>query len=123
MDNNEGKNMESTDRLADLDLDDKSEDEIEVDDLRGPRPGLREACRNKCFDCCGDMIDGRQDCQIVSCALYYWQPYRKLKPDLSWRTEGMHLSKNRAALRERIKATRSDGQDVSEVSDEEDHDV
>ena len=67
------------------------------------KPGFREAMRAKCFDCCGDMIDGRMDCEVVDCALYLWQPYRKLAPDLNWRETGGHLQKNRRALREAIK--------------------
>lgn len=85
----------------DLNTEDLNDEVDEGHDTRGPRPGFREALRNKCFECCGDMVDGRVDCQIVTCALYYWQPYRKMQPDLKWRTKGMHLRKNRNALREK----------------------
>lgn len=67
------------------------------------KPGFREAIRNKCFVCCGDMLDGKQDCGITDCPLYHWQPYRKLDTDLAWRTEGSHLQRNRKALRDRYR--------------------
>jgi len=68
------------------------------------KPGFREALRALCFKCCGDMIDGRIDCEIATCPVYHWQPYRKHKPDLTWRETGSHLQKNRRALREQMKA-------------------
>jgi len=62
-----------------------------------------------CFICCGDMVDGRIDCQVTGCPLYTWQPYKKHEVDLRWREEGSHLRKNREALMARFK--RSDGID------------
>ena len=111
---NENEILDPTEPLDETEFDPEDEEETEVEDLRGPRPGIREAIRNKCFNCCGDMIDGRQDCQLVTCSLYYWQPYRKLKPNLSWRTEGSHLAKNRAALQKRVKTAKS-GQEDSDA--------
>jgi len=48
----------------------------------------------------GDMIDGRADCEITTCPLYFFQPYRKLEPDYTWRTEGSHLKANFKKLRQ-----------------------
>jgi hypothetical protein len=31
-----------------------------------------------------NFVDGRRDCAMPSCPIYYWMPYRKLEPDLSW---------------------------------------
>jgi hypothetical protein len=45
------------------------------------RPGFGLAVKAYCRDCVNFQ---RIDCEIVTCALYYWQPYRKKEPDLSW---------------------------------------
>lgn len=67
---------------------------------KGEAPGAPEARRAMCFECMGDMLDGRADCEIVTCPIYFWQPYRKLEPDYTWRTEGSHLKNNFKRLRE-----------------------
>lgn len=72
---------------------------------------MREAIRCLCFSCCGDMIDGRIDCMITDCPVYYWQPYRGSDPDLRWRKSGSHLQKNRKALRDRMKGDGGDEDD------------
>lgn len=92
-------------------------DEDELDDQDGPdeeppepvglkRPSAIKAIKAKCFDCCGDMMDGKIDCEINTCPLYWWQPYRKGIPNLAWQTEGTHLQKNRTAMRIRMKEIR-----------------
>lgn len=48
------------------------------------RPSMRQAVLAKCHDCMGEYVDGRCDCGVPRCALYYWMPYGKLEPDLSW---------------------------------------
>ena len=49
-----------------------------------PRPSMAKAVRAKCADCMGFFKDGRKDCEVTCCSLYYWQPYRKLEPDTRW---------------------------------------
>jgi hypothetical protein len=43
-----------------------------------------KAIREKCLDCIGFPHDGRVDCQVITCPLYTWQPFRKLEPDTGW---------------------------------------
>lgn len=38
----------------------------------------------KCAECQGYWLDGHKDCQITTCGLYPWMPYRKLEPDWGW---------------------------------------
>jgi hypothetical protein len=45
-----------------------------------------KAVQAKCLECIGYPADGRVDCQVATCPLYYWQPYRELDPDVSWST-------------------------------------
>lgn len=40
--------------------------------------------RAKCYRCCGDFHDKRQDCNIRNCSLYYWMPYRTQLPEYDW---------------------------------------
>lgn len=46
------------------------------------QPSRKRAIYIKCKECSG--ADGLVDCEIVQCPLYFWQPYRKKEPDLSW---------------------------------------
>lgn len=46
--------------------------------------GFAAMFRAKCFDCCNNFHDGRMDCEIPGCPIYYWMPYRELLPDLNW---------------------------------------
>jgi len=48
------------------------------------KPSRMKAMKAKCRDCCADYADGRKDCGVRKCALYYWMPYRKQEPDISW---------------------------------------
>ena len=43
------------------------------------RPSLKKAILAKCKDCSCDYVDGRLDCEMKSCVLYYWMPYGKLR--------------------------------------------
>lgn len=72
-----------------MDFDDYVNSKIynyETSKLLIPMPRL---VRAKCFDCCNNFNQsgsekGRIDCEIRSCSLYYWQPYRKMKPLYNW---------------------------------------
>ena len=53
--------------------------------LRGKiKLGFPAVFRAKCYRCCNDFFDGRVDCNIRDCSLYYWMPYRKSTPKLDW---------------------------------------
>lgn len=43
-----------------------------------------KAVEHKCHQCMGEYVDGMVDCEIVTCALYAWHPYRKLEPVTDW---------------------------------------
>lgn len=45
------------------------------------RPSATKAIKEKCFDCCCGYQDGRLDCEIESCSLYYFMPYGRLKKE------------------------------------------
>jgi len=90
-----------------------------VEAKKAKRPSMRQAMRAQCFICCGDMLDGRIDCEIVTCPIYYWQPYAKLEPDLSWQQTGSHLQKNRKALREGLKRGAPADLDIDTDMDED----
>lgn len=36
-----------------------------------------EAMRAKCYECMNGFTDGQQDCEVYSCPIYPWQPFRK----------------------------------------------
>jgi|WetSurMetagenome_2_1015567.scaffolds.fasta_scaffold23149_2 hypothetical protein len=48
------------------------------------RPSLKQAVLHKCHRCCGFYSDGRKDCEITECPLYFFMPYREKEPDMSW---------------------------------------
>lgn len=48
---------------------------------RSKRPSYAKAVRLKCEDCMSDYVDGRIDCEVVTCSLYYWMPYNKEKTE------------------------------------------
>jgi len=51
-----------------------------------------EAVKAFCYDCCTGMVDkAYMDCEIRGCPFYAYQPYRKLKPDLSWVNDGRFM--------------------------------
>jgi hypothetical protein len=45
--------------------------------LRGERVTQREAILGHCYDCMGGYTDGARDCEIETCSLYPFHPYRK----------------------------------------------
>jgi hypothetical protein len=72
---------------------------------------LSKIMRAKCNSCCnnfkqpvfhnkldGHENKGRIDCQIQNCSLYYWQPFRKLKPRYSWFFDLKYTAKHREYL-------------------------
>lgn len=55
-------------------------------DQEKPHPPFRSAIEHKCHNCCAEYADGHKDCEVPTCALYFFMPYRKLEPDLSWQS-------------------------------------
>ena len=45
--------------------------------LNGKRLTFKGAILAKCYECMGFFRDGKIDCQIKTCPLYPFQPYRK----------------------------------------------
>ncbi|MBS3784930.1 MAG: hypothetical protein KGY78_10860 [Anaerolineae bacterium] len=45
--------------------------------VKGREIGRTEAMRAKCYDCMNGFADGKQDCKVISCPLYPWQPFRE----------------------------------------------
>ena len=45
--------------------------------VEGGRNTCLQAIKAKCHECCGGFADGRVDCEIETCPLYRWMPYRK----------------------------------------------
>ena len=43
------------------------------------RPSMSKAIREKCKDCMNNFADGRLDCELEKCSLYYFMPYGALK--------------------------------------------
>ena len=44
--------------------------------VRQKKPSMVKAIKAKCKDCMSDYRDGRLDCEIPACSLYFWMPYR-----------------------------------------------
>lgn len=68
--------------------------------LRGEPLGLRGAVYAKCYDCCGFMIDGREDCKVPDCSLYPYMPYssaKKVSGKVGKKLSPEHLAKMQAA--------------------------
>ena len=54
--------------------------------LNGEKLTYREAVLAKCYDCDGGHSDGRYDCEVLSCPLRRYMPYKdKLSPPLQER--------------------------------------
>jgi hypothetical protein len=53
--------------------------------------------RAKCYECCNNFVDGRVDCCMFDCSLYYWMPYREQEhiPDLNWLFDVQYTNKHR----------------------------
>ena len=56
--------------------------------LAGKRLTRDQAIVAKCCDCMGGFADGRVDCEIPTCSLYPFMPYRKDKSN-SARARGL----------------------------------
>ena len=65
------------------------------------RPSMPRAIRMKCYDCMGKESDGKNDCEIRHCPLYYWQKHRKFEPDMSWAQIKMRKTKEKKELESR----------------------
>lgn len=64
---------------------------------------MSQLFRAKCFRCCGDYWQpgtekGRVECEITSCPLYFWTPYRELAPSYEWMFNFDHTKKHRLAI-------------------------
>ena len=46
------------------------------------RPSLKKAALAKCKECCSDYIDGRLDCELSDCSLYFWMPYKNKRGEV-----------------------------------------
>jgi len=42
------------------------------------------AIQAKCHDCSGHYADGKQDCEVPTCPLYEYMPFRTGTPDYDW---------------------------------------
>lgn len=45
--------------------------------LKGQRLTRHEAIQGKCYDCMGGYSDGLNDCQMESCTLHPFMPYKE----------------------------------------------
>jgi hypothetical protein len=45
----------------------------------GKKLSFKQACLAKCADCTNSFSDGREDCQIPTCPIYPFMPYRDSK--------------------------------------------
>ncbi len=55
--------------------------------VKPKRPSMKKAIMAKCKDCMCNYVDGRLDCGVESCSLYFWMPYGKLKKIRNERSE------------------------------------
>lgn len=46
--------------------------------LNGDRLTARQAILAKCCTCMGYYVDGRRNCEVETCPLYRWMPYKRL---------------------------------------------
>ena len=49
--------------------------------IDGGKLTLKQMIRAKCFECCGNYADGKEDCAIPDCPLYPMMPYGKAWKD------------------------------------------
>ena len=59
-----------------------------------PSIGRVGMIRAKCYRCCGDFADRRQDCEIPGCTIYSWMPYRAIEPNFDWIFDSTHTKKH-----------------------------
>ncbi len=43
--------------------------------IDGGKLTLKQMIRAKCFECCGNYADGKEDCSLPDCPLYPMMPY------------------------------------------------
>lgn len=53
----------------------------------GERPSMLKAVKAKCRDCMCNYVDGRLDCEVEDCSLYFWMPYGKVRRKSAWETK------------------------------------
>ena len=46
---------------------------------KGVVPTPKQACLIMCGECCGWFVDGRHDCEVEECGLYYYMPYGRYR--------------------------------------------
>lgn len=47
-----------------------------LDYMQGKRLTARQTLIANCFDCCGQYVDGKKDCENPLCVCYPFMPYR-----------------------------------------------
>ncbi|MEI7636350.1 MAG: hypothetical protein WCJ37_03540 [Syntrophus sp. (in: bacteria)] len=73
--------------------------------LDGERLTPGETFLAQCYDCTGYYADGKEDCKMLTCAIYPFMAYREDKPE---RRRKRELSEGqRAKLRENFKKART----------------
>lgn len=60
-----------------------------------PILGTIKMFRAKCYDCHNDFLDGRKDCLVRGCPIYFWMPYRELYPTYEWMFELDYTERHR----------------------------
>ena len=80
------------------------------------RPPTVKAIKAKCKECTNGYVDGRHDCGIPTCSLYYFMPYRTLAPQ--WKPEPKRElpPERRAAIADRLMASRSRSKRMKETT-------
>jgi hypothetical protein len=80
------------------------------------RPPTVKAIKAKCKECTNGYVDGRHDCGIPTCSLYYFMPYRTLVPE--WKPEPKRElpPERRAAIADRLMASRSRSKRMKETT-------
>lgn len=88
------------------------------------RPPTVRAIKAKCKECTNGYVDGRHDCGIPTCSLYYFMPYRTLTPQ--WKPEPKRerelTTEQRAAIADRLVASRSRSKRTKETTQTETRD-
>lgn len=59
------------------------------------RPSAIKAIREKCLDCICSGTEGRIDCEIEDCSLYFWMPYGQLKKERKLQKANQKNEKNK----------------------------
>lgn len=59
------------------------------------RPSAMNPIREKCLDCICFSTEGRIDCEIEDCSLYFWQPFGRLKKERKLQKANQKNEKNK----------------------------